>query len=38
MSGYKLISGTANVEFAKKVAGFLGKELAESMMREAHQM
>jgi len=29
MSGYKLISGTANVEFAKKVADFLGKELAE---------
>jgi len=29
MSGYKLISGTANVEFAKKVAVFLGKELAE---------
>lgn len=29
MSGYKLISGTANQEFAKKVADFLGKELAE---------
>jgi ribose-phosphate pyrophosphokinase len=29
MSGYKLISGTANPEFAKKVADFLGKELAE---------
>ena len=29
MSGYKLISGTANKEFAKKVAEFLGKELAE---------
>jgi ribose-phosphate pyrophosphokinase len=29
MGGYKLISGTANPEFAKKVADFLGKELAE---------
>jgi ribose-phosphate pyrophosphokinase len=29
MSGYKLISGTANPEFAQKVAEFLGKELAE---------
>jgi ribose-phosphate pyrophosphokinase len=29
MSGYKLISGTANPEFAQKVADFLGKELAE---------
>ncbi len=29
MAGYKLISGTANQEFAKKVANFLGKELAE---------
>jgi ribose-phosphate pyrophosphokinase len=29
MDGYKLISGTANPEFAKKVADFLGKELAE---------
>ena len=29
MSGYKLISGTANPEFAQKVAGFLGKELAD---------
>jgi len=29
MDGYKLISGTANPEFAKKVADFLGKDLAE---------
>ena len=29
MSGYKLISGSANPEFAKKVAKFLGKELAD---------
>ena len=29
MGGYKLISGTANPEFAKKVADFLGSELAE---------
>ncbi len=29
MSGYKLISGTANPEFAQKVAEFLGKDLAE---------
>ncbi|MDD2698181.1 MAG: ribose-phosphate pyrophosphokinase [Arcobacteraceae bacterium] len=29
MAGYKLISGTANPEFAQKVAEFLGKELAE---------
>ncbi len=29
MAGYKLISGTANPEFAQKVADFLGKELAE---------
>jgi ribose-phosphate pyrophosphokinase len=29
MSGYKLISGTANPEFSKKVADFLGKELAD---------
>jgi len=28
MSGYKLISGTANPEFAQKVAEFLGKKLA----------
>ena len=28
MSGYKLISGTANPEFAKKVADSLGKDLA----------
>jgi len=28
MDGYKLISGTANPEFAQKVAEFLGKELA----------
>ena len=29
MSGYKLISGTANPEFAKKVATALGQELAD---------
>ena len=29
MSGYKIISGTANLEFAKKVANYLGKDLAE---------
>ncbi|HFU75605.1 MAG TPA: ribose-phosphate pyrophosphokinase [Arcobacter sp.] len=29
MSGYKLISGTANPEFSKKVADYLGKELAD---------
>jgi ribose-phosphate pyrophosphokinase len=29
MSGYKLISGTANVEFAKKVAKSLGQELMD---------
>ena len=29
MSGYKLISGTANPEFAQKVANSLGKELAK---------
>jgi len=29
MSGYKLISGTANPEFAQKVASYLGVELAE---------
>lgn len=29
MSGYKLISGTANLEFSKKVAKTLGKELSE---------
>ncbi len=29
MSGYKLISGTANPEFSKKVAKTLGKELSE---------
>jgi len=29
MSGYKLISGTANPEFAQKVAKSLGKELAK---------
>ena len=29
MDGFKLISGTANPEFAKKVADFLGKDLAE---------
>ena len=29
MSGYKLISGTANPEFAKKVATTLGQELAD---------
>lgn len=29
MGGYKLISGTANPKFAKKVANFLAKELAE---------
>jgi len=28
MSGYKLVAGTANPEFGKKVASFLGKELA----------
>lgn len=29
MSGYKLISGTANVQFAQKVADVLGKELSK---------
>lgn len=29
MSGYKLVAGTANPEFAKKVAQSLGKELAD---------
>jgi ribose-phosphate pyrophosphokinase len=29
MDGFKLISGTANPEFAKKVAEYLGKDLAE---------
>ncbi|MEA3353216.1 MAG: ribose-phosphate pyrophosphokinase [Campylobacterota bacterium] len=29
MNTYKLVSGTANPEFAQKVADFLGKELAE---------
>ncbi len=29
MSGYKLISGTANVDFAQKVAQSLGKELTD---------
>jgi len=29
MSGYKLISGTANKEFAQKVANSLGKELSD---------
>ncbi|MEA3289071.1 MAG: ribose-phosphate pyrophosphokinase [Campylobacterota bacterium] len=29
MSSYKLVSGTANPEFSKKVADFLGEEIAE---------
>jgi ribose-phosphate pyrophosphokinase len=29
MSGYKLVTGTANPEFAKKVASFLNKKLAD---------
>ena len=29
MDQFKLVAGTANIEFAKKVASFLGKELAE---------
>ena len=29
MSSYKLVAGTANPEFAQKVASFLGEELAE---------
>ena len=29
MSGYKLVSGTANPEFAQKVASYLGRQLAE---------
>jgi len=32
MNKYKLVSGTANVEFSKKVAEFLDKELAEVLV------